>query len=124
MRVVGPCLIWGGYKNPKGYGRRRYRGRFWMAHRVAWVEAHGEIPEGMYVLHHCDNPPCINIEHLFLGTLADNNHDRDRKGRHWQKKKTHCPRGHAYDHVTAGGRRWCRQCDRDYSRRRYADSRG
>lgn len=55
-------------------------------HRLAWIEAHGPIPEGMHVLHKCDNPPCYNIEHLFLGTPADNAADKMRKGRANQAK--------------------------------------
>ncbi len=51
------------------------------AHRAAWIEANGPIPEGMNVLHHCDNPPCVNVEHLFLGTAADNTQDMIAKGR-------------------------------------------
>jgi len=51
------------------------------AHRLAWAEANGPIPEGMAVLHRCDVRTCVNVEHLFLGTLIDNNMDRDRKGR-------------------------------------------
>lgn len=120
---MSDCIEWTGTRNAKGYGRRRFRGRTWMAHRVTWLQAHGEIPDGMYVLHHCDNPGCVNIDHLFLGTNLDNVHDRDGKGRQHNMRKTHCPRGHEYDHITTSGRRWCRQCDRDNARRRYADSR-
>ena len=59
-----------------GIGRKRFR-----SHRVAWRIANGPIPLGLCVLHRCDNRRCCNPNHLFLGTLTDNNHDRDRKGR-------------------------------------------
>lgn len=50
-------------------------------HRAAWWLAFGPIPHGMFVCHHCDNPPCVNPAHLFLGTNQDNVDDRNRKGR-------------------------------------------
>ena len=56
-------------------------GRALGAHRVAWMLANGPIPPGMCVCHHCDNPRCVELSHLFLGTMADNMRDRDRKGR-------------------------------------------
>jgi hypothetical protein len=52
-----------------------------MRHRAAWEERYGSIPPGLYVCHDCDNPPCWNLEHLFLGTSSDNAVDRERKGR-------------------------------------------
>ena len=51
------------------------------AHRASWIVHNGPIPARMHVLHRCDMPPCINPDHLFLGTQVDNNADRDRKGR-------------------------------------------
>lgn len=45
------------------------------------MQAHGSVPDGLCVLHHCDNPPCVNVDHSFLGTIADNNRDRAAKGR-------------------------------------------
>lgn len=77
------CWIWKAAVRSKGYGQiKALRSRLVLdAHRVAYELAHGSIPEGMCVLHHCDNPPCVNAEHLFLGTRADNDRDRDEKGR-------------------------------------------
>ena len=51
------------------------------ANRMAWEETYGPIPDGLHVLHRCDNPPCCNPGHLFLGTHSDNNEDKARKGR-------------------------------------------
>jgi HNH endonuclease len=74
------CWPWQGGKE-KGYGRFCINGGHVMAHRYAWTLTHGPIPDGLRVLHACDNPPCCNPYHLFLGTMADNNADMLRKGR-------------------------------------------
>ena len=68
--------------------RKTPHGTFWRAHRFAWYEANGPIPDGLLVLHKCDNPPCINVEHLFLGTHADNVADMVAKGRSTKGKLT------------------------------------
>jgi hypothetical protein len=78
------CLEWIGALYPTGYGRAlRVVGEpaEVRAHRRAWEMAHGEIPNGMDVLHQCDNPRCVNHEHLFLGNDVDNVKDKMRKGR-------------------------------------------
>ncbi|GAG49732.1 unnamed protein product, partial [marine sediment metagenome] len=75
------CWEWLADKNGEGYGRIQRLGKPYRAHRVAWELANGPIPEGMYVLHHCDNPACVNPRHLWLGTHLDNARDRNSKGR-------------------------------------------
>ncbi len=79
------CKIWGGSKNGFGHGHIKVDGRFVQTHRAAWEQEKGPIPDGLDCLHNCpggDNPACWNVDHLWLGTQADNNADRDRKGRH------------------------------------------
>ena len=76
-----PCQEWTGCRLKKGYGHFGVNGKLQVAHRVAWLLAHGEIPVGLCVLHRCDNPPCVEVSHLFTGTKGDNNRDREAKGR-------------------------------------------
>ena len=75
------CWEWTGYKVPFGYGRVSFNGKLQSVHRLVWEAINGPIPEGLWVLHHCDNPPCFRPDHLFLGTPADNCRDALNKGR-------------------------------------------
>ena len=99
------CWLWTGRTDEKGYGRisvgkRKNVG----AHRIAWELAVGAIPDRFCVLHRCDNPPCVNPRHLFLGTNTDNVHDRHAKGR----SKNIFPQGDTHPaHIRRGQQHWC-----------------
>jgi hypothetical protein len=94
----GNCWNWIGTKDRDGYGLFLVHvnpspdpARICMhAHRYAWKVTYGDFPDAKVVCHHCDNPSCVRPDHLFLGTIADNNRDRDLKGRtakgdrHWR----------------------------------------
>ena len=125
---VGPGRCpqeWQGTINTEGYGVLTLDGHQVRAHRFAWELANGPIPDGMLICHHCDNRRCVTVAHLFLGTPADNAHDRDLKGRHrtnGNDQKTHCPAEHPYSgdnlYVGSDGKRYCRECARQRDRAR------
>lgn len=76
------CWLWtGSRQSPVRYGRLLVEGQRVYAHRFSWILHYGMIPDGLYVLHQCDTPPCVRPDHLFLGTHSDNMQDMRSKGR-------------------------------------------
>lgn len=102
VEIVGECWIWNAAKNRAGYGvycvytpeakEKKDRKRMMPAHRFSWSYINGEIPKGMFACHKCDNPSCVNPEHIFIGTQKENMADMRAKGRsakgekHWHRK--------------------------------------
>lgn len=120
----GHCWVFLGGVNKDGYGLIRRASFAGFVHRYIWTVMVGPIPEGLQVLHHCDNPCCVRPAHLWLGTQRQNIHDMVRKGRDvfdHNSRKTHCKRGHLFDEentrwqtATPSGVPWrrCRACEK------------
>lgn len=119
--LTTPCVEWDGARDDDGYGKVRVEGKVERVHRAVYAADQGPIPEGMVVLHRCDNPPCYRLDHLRLGTHADNVRDKVSKGRQaGPAPKATCPRDHPYDaentYVDPAGKRHCRACHRQRAR--------
>jgi hypothetical protein len=82
FRVTPGCWLWTAKLDKRGYGFSKHDGKKLGAHRHSYILYVGPIPEGMFVCHRCDNPTCVNPDHLFLGTREDNIDDMLKKGRH------------------------------------------
>lgn len=99
------CWLWKGQINSAGYGvlwmGKEHKPVFVGAHRYSYEHFVGPIPDGMFVCHSCDNPPCMNPAHLWLGTAAENVQDKMDKGRQYRAasipSKPFCKNGHNYE---------------------------
>ena len=126
VKRTNNCWIWQAGLQGKGYGSFWHNGKSICAHRFAWELVKGAIPKGTCVLHKCDNSKCVNPDCLFLGSVADNNKDKSKKGRHRNQytKKSTCRGGHPW---TKGNTLWhsngisrvrrCRKCYNAYRRK-------
>jgi hypothetical protein len=113
-REPGNCWPWRGTILPNGYGQFGVRGVRHLTHRYAYELLNGPIPEGLTIDHLCRNPPCVNPAHLEPVTMLENLRRGFGVGA-LNAKKTHCPKGHAYDY-TNGRKRYCRECKREWER--------
>lgn len=112
------CWEWTARKNDDGYGTIKINNKQCYSHRFSWQLFNGFILKGLFVLHKCDNPSCVNPDHLFLGTKKDNAKDRDNKGRGLKGRKKPVTIEHGRNRYVYHKCRCivCRIAERDYYR--------
>lgn len=110
------CWEWVGSKDSWGYGQFYKNRKSYKAHRVSYQEYKGDIPLGMYVCHTCDNPKCINPDHLWIGTPKQNSQDRDVKGRNY----THLGEKHPQAKLDWGLVKFIRENPQKYTQKKLA----
>ena len=119
------CWLWTGHitKGRCNYGSTSLFGKSIRAHRASWLIHKGPITPGLCVLHRCDNQPCVNPNHLYLGTVQENAFDSVARGRHAEARRDRCCRGHLYTPENIYRRsiaqaRRCRMCIEMHRERR------
>lgn len=133
VNKTGSCWVWTGGLARGGYGIFMLKSigigkkKFKRAHRYSWEIHFGEIPNQLLVLHKCDNPPCVNPDHLFLGTQTDNVRDLVQKGRHREQTKKFCKNGHELiaenKKKQPNGVNRCKTCLKSWARKTYLNRR-
>lgn len=124
------CIIYDGHITSRGYGiayDTERPGHRTFAHRIAFEAYYGPIRDGAYILHACDNPPCINPHHLRQGTPQENMDDKMARNRHPLASRDHCPNGHPFDESNTyrhGNTRQCRICNAERARRYRSQRKG
>lgn len=118
---MSDCILWAGRVGSHGYGLRGSD----LVHRLAYVDAHGSVPDGYVVHHECGTKLCVNPAHLRAITHAEHNagHLNAEAWYERQRAKTHCPHGHEYtdeNTMVKRGKRHCRTCERRRNRDWYA----
>lgn len=127
VKTDSECWEWQKSRNSLGYGKLNRVGQS-LAHRVSYIIFNKEEIDSKVVMHSCDNPSCVNPDHLSLGTKADNNRDKSEKGRgvNGNTRKTHCNQGHEFTeentHVRRTGHRNCRECQRILANKKYQET--